>query len=137
MKQTRKLILVLLAAGVVLTLSSCNAMLDAIYPERQIINVEVRMTGVYPTTINVQLLDGSGNSLESVTSNTGVFDGTYTDYNFQFTKLKNATYGLYTYNYFNATYTYGFYDPSGYGTTSIPVPYYQSSDITNLTVYNP
>jgi hypothetical protein len=156
MKQTRKVVLVFFAVGVVLLLSSCSAMLDAIYPERQIINVTAKValashldTATTGSYVNVQLTDTFGNTLSNLVVNTPTSsDATYAYYNFQFTKLKNATYGLYSY-YHSASSsgdypplgTYGpfygtiyFSDPSSSIVSLVNVPYYQSSDTTNLLV---
>jgi len=136
MKIMRRLPLALIATGIVVLLSSCNAMLDTIYPTRQIISVDVELT--FPSAyVNVQLLDSSANPLSSVAANApssvdahGIYH-----YYFQFTKLKNATYGLLTYAQGTGRpATYYFYDPANYYTFSVSVPYYQSSDITDLVV---
>ncbi len=155
MKHARKLVLVFLAGGVAFLLSNCSAMLDGIYPERQIINATVKValashldTGTSGSYVNVQLTDRFGNTLTSLLANAPTSsDATYAYYNLQFTKLKNATYGLYSYYHSasNLNYprlgTYGpyygtiyFNDPSSSTVSLVTLPYYPSSDITNLMV---
>jgi len=155
MTHTRKLALVSLAMGIVFLLSSCSAMLDGIYPDRQIISVTVKVslashsdTGTSGSYVNVQLTDRFGNVLTSVVANAPTSsDATYAYYNLQFTQLKNATYGLYSYYHSasNLNYppvgTYGpyygtiyFNDPSSSTVSLVTLPYYPSSDITTLTV---
>ncbi|HVP17570.1 MAG TPA: hypothetical protein VMU36_01140 [Spirochaetia bacterium] len=144
MKLMKKLVVMAaLAAGSVVGLSSCNAMLDVIYPERQIVNVTVAVAFSHsPVYVTVQLLDSSGNSVQGFTSYSyQSYDAVYNYYDFQFTKLKNDTYGLYTVYkpaLSSSFYTYYFYDPSNFYTSSVAVPYFKSSDITGpLTVYFP
>jgi hypothetical protein len=149
MKITKRLPLALTAAGIVVLLSSCNAMLDFIYPERQIINVTVEVNAVnHPDCIlaasyaQVQLLDSTGITLSTLTSSSPTLTGGYAYYTFQFTKLKNQTYGLWSLYYASLTSadwpepmgTPAFNVENSGQTTSVTLPYNQSSDITNLTV---
>ena len=152
MKNTRQLSLVFLAAGVVLLLSSCSAMLDDIYPARQIISVDVQVNvsthSDYTSQSSlayVELTDRHGYPLGSpvAATYTNVSNG-YANYYFTFTNLNSRTYGLYSYYSGVSTgtaypvggspYGYWFSDPSGLLTLTVSVPYNTSSDITNLTV---
>ncbi|MGA2612289.1 MAG: hypothetical protein ABSG38_02380 [Spirochaetia bacterium] len=152
MKITRKLPLVLLAAGMALLLSGCDPMLDGIFPERQIVNVTVEVYAPHHADyvsgysyVQVQLLDSSGFVLTTLTSFSPTSYNSITgnlNYTFQFNKLKNDTYGLWSLYYGSLT---GYYplpyggtptfsvENSGY-TNSVTLPYNKSSDITNLTV---
>ena len=152
MNINRRLPLALLIAGIVILLSSCNAMLDAIYPERQIIDVHVQVSAINHSDfvlttsfVNVQLTDSSGYTITgAVALGPTSVTGGYVDYYITFTKLKNQSYGLSSY-YYGSGFTYYpfgsypglFEDPSGLPTYQITLPYYQSSDITNLTVSIP
>lgn len=152
MKNTRQQILVFLAAGVVVLLSGCSAMLDAIYPARQIISVDVQVNasthGDYTSTsslVYVELTDSYGYPLASpvAATYTSLSKGS-ANYFFTLTKLNSGTYGLYS--YYSGVSTgiaypvggtpsgYWFSDPSGLLTLTVSVPYNKSSDITNLTV---
>ena len=134
MKSLKELALIAIGAGLVLFVSGCNQMLDVIYPDRQIISVDVELS--FPSGyVNVQLLDASARTISSVveTAPSSVDSRGYYHYYFQFAKLKNATYELYTYAAGRPA-TYYFYDPANYYTFNVSVPYYQSSDITDLLV---
>lgn len=151
MTQTRKAAL-FFGVCIPLVLSGCSAMLDAIYPQRQIINVDVQVNasthGDYTSTsshVYVVLTGRQGYPLVGpvAATYTSLSQG-YANYYFTFTKLASRTYGLYSY-YSGVTtgtaypvggqpYGYWFSDPSGLLTLTVSVPYNQSSDITDLTV---
>ena len=98
------------------------------------ISVDVRLT--FPSAyVNVQLLDASGSILSNValSSPTSLDSHGIYHYEFQFTNLKNATYELYTYALGRGSTPY-FFDPANVYTYYVSVPYYQSSDITDLVV---
>lgn len=141
-----------LGAGIFLLLSSCNAMLDAIYPQRQIINVEAQVNvashsdySSRSSLVYVELTDRYGYPVASpvAATYTNVSNG-YANYYFTFTKLNSRTYGLYSYYSGSSSGIaypvggnpegYWFSNPSGVLSLTVSVPYSQSSDITNLTV---
>jgi len=148
MKAIGKLPLLILEAGLLVLLSGCDQMLDGIFPERQIIQVQVKVplyhsVGLPGSSVNVQLTDGGASILTGPVAVTySSYDSAFAYYQIQFTKLRNETYGLLAYYYDAATsgtyYSpYGssfFYNPAGIGVTSVTLPYFQSSDITPVTV---
>ncbi len=153
MKIARKLPFVLVAAGILVLLSSCNEMLDGIFPQRQIVNVTVEVYApAHPdyasgySYAKVQVLDNSGTVLSTLSSFSWTYDAStsYLIYSFQFTKLRNETYGLASLYYGSLLSAYypsssgtpSFYvENSAFPTTLVTLPYNQSSDITNLTVF--
>jgi hypothetical protein len=127
-------------------------MLDAIYPQRQIISVEVQVNVsthsdyTSPSSLAyVELTDRHGYPLSGPVAAmyTSVSNG-YADYYFTFTKLNPGTYGLYSYYSGSSSGIaypvggnpagYWFSNPSELLCLTVSVPYSQSSDITNLTV---
>ena len=151
MKPTGKTAL-FLGAGILLLLSSCSATLDAIYPQRQIISVEVQVNVTNhadyasPSSLAyVELTDRYGYPVAGpvAATYTNVSNG-YANYFFTFTKLNAGTYGLYSYYAGSSSgivypvggnpLGYWFSNPSGLLSLTVSVPYSQSSDITNLTV---
>jgi hypothetical protein len=100
--KTRKILpLVLLAVGSLFLLSSCDAMLDAIFQNNQVtVDVAVSYARAYNdwfygtnSQVSCTIFDGSGNPTTSTGSWTSL-DGFAVHYNFTFTKLKNDTYSF-------------------------------------------
>ncbi|MGA2641114.1 MAG: hypothetical protein ABSG21_09445 [Spirochaetia bacterium] len=104
--KTRKLLpLVLLAVGALFLLSSCDAILDAIFQNNQI-KVDVWVYYLdHPDynsggTVTVVLTDNSAFSQMIATSAWQYFDGYYVHYYLNFPKLKNDNFSI-TSAYFN------------------------------------
>ena len=124
--KTRKLLpLIILAVGAVLALSSCDAMLDAIFRTNQI-TVDVAVNGTIgnhpdfalPGRYVNLLLTGPGVSA-SADATWNSYDGIYAHYYFTFTDLPDGFFAL------DATYVGNIY---GYGSTSITMPFVSSSN---------
>lgn len=102
MKMRKLLPLVLLAVGSLFLLSSCDAMLDAIFPSN-VINIDVWVQasthadflagGSYE---NVTLMDSNLAVVANVSQYYSSYDGFYVHYYFSFAKLNNGTYYLTT-----------------------------------------
>jgi len=98
--KTRKLLpLIILAVAAVLALSSCDALLDGIFPSNQIsVDVAVNTTSGHHTDfltggyVSLQLT-GPGVS-SSASAYYGSWDGLYAHYYFTFTDLRDGGYNL-------------------------------------------
>jgi len=139
MRVKKLLPLILLAVGALFLLSSCDAILDAIYANNTIdVNVRVYLNGSSPgyasaySSVTVTVGGASG-----ATASTGVsdFNGTYADYYVpSIKKLPNGTFNITT-DYYDGVSgvtwrTTAFVDPSGYTVGSITMPYGGSNTAT-------
>ncbi len=146
MKTTKKILLVLLAAGALFFLSSCDAMLDGIFGTNNSLTVSVPVTKASHVnyayaTVTVYLYTVSGTLVNQITTGpTDVSSSlTYAYYDVKFDKLANGTYTLEAwysgYAGDPSAYTYTFYDPnSGAPVTEITLPDPNPSDSTGKTV---
>jgi len=143
MKIKKLLPLILIAMAAVLALSSCDAMLDAIFPTNQI-SVDVMVSRLtfpkdwqfgYPSTVTLTLTDQtSGVSTTQVGSWTDI-DSNYVHYVFTFLKLGDHVYTMKAYYYsyfFNATYgpNFDFFDGSVDLIGGVRMPYRTGHDST-------
>jgi len=150
MKMRKLLPLVLLAVGSLFLLTSCDALLDAIFASNQIqvqVSVYKGTNGAffedwlngYPSTVTLTLSDiNSGTQSTVVTSWDGI-DSNYLYFNVQYIKLKDHTFTLSaTYNSSYSGLSYGpvtsFYDPNNVGMGSIQMPYSNPGDSTGHSV---
>ena len=102
MKMRKLLPLAILAVGALFLLSSCDAMLDAIF-QKDNIDVDVAVQGV-PTNVywdwyynmNPQvtcyLSDGNGSPISTASAGWSYWDGTYLHFTMTFKNLKDNTY---------------------------------------------
>ena len=146
MKIKKLLPLVLLAAATVLMLSSCDAMLDAIFPSNQI-SVDVMAskhtfgTDFYsdwyhcnPSTVTITLVDNTAGTMQTQVGSWTDIDNHYVHYVFTFLKLGDHVYSMTaTYHSYASGLDYppnsSFYD----GNILLPVvkmPYANSVDST-------
>jgi hypothetical protein len=101
--KTRKLLpLILLAVGALFLLSSCDAMLDAIF-QNDVINLDVWVYGpshadftVGGSFENLQVMDSTFTVITNASQYYSSYDGTYIHYYFTVNKLKDGTYYLTT-----------------------------------------
>jgi len=105
MKIKKLLPLVLLAAAAVLMLSSCDAMLDAIFPSDQI-SVDVMVSKSYspafytdwyygtPSRVTLTLFDATANVISTQSSGWSDIDSNYVHYVFTFLNLKDHVYSF-------------------------------------------
>jgi hypothetical protein len=151
MKMRKILPIVILAVGSLFLLSGCDALLDAIFAKNQM-TIDVRVSiPPYPLvsayyydwlygvgTVTLSVHDLTSGSVTVVTSGRTGYDSSSSHFYFPFTKLANDTFMI------TATYTSGYYgspaptsvffDPSGYGMTSITLPYSNGGDSTGHSV---
>jgi hypothetical protein len=149
--KTRKILpLILLAVGSLFLLSSCDAMLDAIFQNNQIyVDVEISGAnypldwtaayrfGAYPGSVTLSLYDVTTGSTTTSTGSWTSADINYVHFPFTFTKLKGDTFTLtatFTSAHYFPTYQTLFYDPSGLPMSSISMPYKNSGDSTGHSV---
>jgi len=135
MKIKKLLPLVLLAVAAVLMLSSCDAMLDAIFPTNQIIvDVSVDALTHQDYAISPVSVYVSGPSSASASKHFDGYDNyNYAHYTFSFTGLKD---GFYTINaYYDSHFTGTTWPSSTYG-ISMPdrSPYNPDSSGRSATV---
>jgi len=156
MKIKKLLPLVLLAVAAVLMLSSCDAMLDAIFPTNQMtVDVAVSKNTIpaaafyadwynayyfnnNPSTVALTLTDiTAGTSTTRVRSWSGA-DGIYVNYIFTFLNLKDHVYSLSAYyNSYSNSISYGPVTTIWDGNipmSAVQLPYKNSSDSTGHLV---
>jgi hypothetical protein len=145
--RTRKLVLlVLLAVGATFLLSSCDAILDAIYANNTI-NVTAYVltshsgSSSYYSSVTVSLSGASGATVSAGFSGTLAYSGPYTYavyYLPAIKKLPNGTYSM-TSTFYDAVAnysfsTYYFYDSSNNAYTSFSMPF-DGSSTADFAVY--
>ena len=151
MKIKKLLPLVLLAVTAVLMLSSCDAMLDAIFPSNQIsvdVMVSKNTNGAfyndwlhgYDSTVTLTLYDATTNVSSTQVGSWTDIDSVYVHYVFTFLKLKDHVYSL-TALYSSATAgppPFGpvnvFYD-GNYQLFAVQMPYRTGGDSTGHSAY--
>jgi hypothetical protein len=148
MKIRKTLPLVLLAVATLFLLTSCDALLDAIYPApSNTLNVyaEVWKTGggVHPdwtvSSTTIYLYNGGGTLVSQQTVTVNWYDSNYAYFYASFPKLANGTYTL-TASYAGgigdySNYTNSFYDPNTAAVISaIVLPDANPSDSSGKTV---
>ena len=122
MKIKKLLPLVLLAVTAVLMLSSCDAMLDAIFPTNQI-SVDVMVIRLnypndwyygYPSTVTLTLFDNTAVTYSTQVGSWTDIDSNFVHYVFTFTNLKDHNYSMtaayHSYSYVSPLPTSTFYD---------------------------
>ena len=139
MRVKKLLPLILLAVGALFLLSSCDALLDAIYANNTLdVNVRVyfsvNSTGYSSPYSSVTVTVG-GASGATVSTPPSQYNGSYADYFLpSVKKLPNGTYTITT-DYYDSVSgvtwrTTSFFDPSGYTVGSIEMPYGGSNTAT-------
>jgi hypothetical protein len=152
MKMRKLLPLVLLAVGSLFLLTSCDALLDAIFASNQIqVQVSVYrgtnpLTDIYqdwlhqyPSTVTLTLTDITEGSNSTVVTGWDGRDSNYLYFDVSYIKLKDHTYTLTAYYHsIYSGFTYGpvtvFYDPNSVPMGSINMPYHNSGDSTGRSV---
>jgi len=144
MRVKKLLPLILLAVGAVFLLSSCDAILDAIYANNTI-NVTVEIPNAYPGYNNpysyvTVTLGGASGATESVSvTNPGLLASYGYYYLPSMKKLPNGNYSITT-QYYDAsngnTYQVSdFYDPGNNLVTSMSLPYGGSNTANVVVLY--
>ena len=142
MRVKKLLPLILIAVGALFLLSSCDALLDAIYASNTIdVNVRVYLSGSSPgynspySSVTVTIGGASGATVSTSPTDYVLGGSPYADYILpSVKKLPNGTYTITTTYYDGASgvtwQTTSFVDPSGYTVGSIAMPYGGSNTAT-------
>jgi hypothetical protein len=142
MKIKKLLPLVLLAAAAVLMLSSCDAMLDVIFPSNQI-SVDVMVNRAdfpndwsygAPATVDFVLYDATANTFSTQSGSWSDRDSNYLHFVFAFLNLKDHVYQM-TATYHSFYYaldpsTSTFYDGNSPGMLAVQMPHRTGHDST-------
>jgi hypothetical protein len=140
MRLKKLLPLILLAVGTLFLLSSCDAILNALYANNTIIpTVAVSIAHIDFSIASVQVNLGGASGGVSSAYFSGTTSGGYAYYYCpSLTRLPNGTYTITT-SYYGTSHTYltnSFQDPSGATVTSITMPYDGSTSANVLSVIN-
>lgn len=123
MRAKKLLPLILLAVGALFLLSSCDAILDAIYANNTLdVTVDVSHfdTGYANPSSYVEVtLTGASGASSTANANT-IYTGNYSTFDVPFSKLPNGNYTI-TVTYYG--YSYPYYYPFGPQSYSISFPY--------------
>lgn len=143
MKMRKLVPLVLLAVGSLFLLTSCDALLDAIFPSN-VINLDVAVVATTHADftlsnafVNVQIV-GPGVA-DSVNASWSSYDGSYVHYYFTFIKLKNDAFTVYATYYGPITAPSGdpatlYLGPSNEPLQTVLLPYENPNDLTGHLV---